>query len=480
MKRHHRRAFLRAVGAGLAALPFYKLVENSYAQSLGAELPLKFVGIYHPHGLCAEYWAMRQSDTETSFDITYEHCSLQPFDDPATYGKSFKDKILIVEGIDHLSNANGHDSAGTILTGSRIDSGALKPLNSSLDQFLAVEKGLGTETRITSVALGVGDDRSSAGTTLSFGPGGTPLPKIIDPVEAFDLLFANFVVGDDPAAQAEAARKRKLGQSIIDFVREDVNRLYSRVGPTEQQKLDQHLTALREMEKQFQDVAVGGSCTVPQKPQSPPALKMYNGGEKYFDLITDLQIEILAQALACDITRFATLFLNDLSYDGNPLGLPADNHGSVAHTYDASAIGRNGTPGGDGNPSTWIPLAAFNRYSYGKIAKLMQRLDSLGVLDSTLIYAASDMGNPALHSTRNVPTLLAGGANGKFRMGRRIKLNADCPPDSPWCSENDPTFSPVTNSKILVAIAQAFGVPIDKYGTQPDDKLVTGALSELT
>lgn len=481
MKRHHRRAFLRAVGAGFAALPFYRLVENSYAQSAGDALPLKFIGVYHPHGLAAEHWLMKASDTETAFDIAYENCSLQPFDDAATYGKSFKDKILVVEGIDHLSSANGHDSAGTIFTGSRIDSAALKPLNSSIDQFLAVENMLGSSTLVTSIALGVGDDRATAGTTLSFGPGGTPLPKIIDPVEAFNLLFANFVVGDDPVAQADAARRRLLGQSVIDYVREDVNRLYGRVGPIEKAKLDQHLTALREMEKQFQEVSVGASCMIPEKPNNSlfPAIKQYNGGEKYFDVITDLHIELLAQAMACDITRFGTLFMNDLSYDGNPLGLPADNHGSVAHTYDASVVGRNGTPGGDGNPASWLPLASFNKYSYGKVAKLMQKLDSFGVLDSTLIYASSDMGNPALHSTRNVPTLLAGGVNGKFRMGRRLKVNADCPADSPWCSENDATFSPNTNSKILVAIAQAFGVQVDKFGTQPDEKLTTGALTEL-
>jgi hypothetical protein len=481
VKRHHRRAFLRAVGAGFAALPFYRLVENSYAQSAGDALPLKFIGVYHPHGLAAEHWLMKASDTETAFDIAYENCSLQPFDDAATYGKSFKDKILVVEGIDHLSSANGHDSAGTIFTGSRIDSAALKPLNSSIDQFLAVENMLGSSTLVTSIALGVGDDRATAGTTLSFGPGGTPLPKIIDPVEAFNLLFANFVVGDDPVAQADAARRRLLGQSVIDYVREDVNRLYGRVGPIEKAKLDQHLTALREMEKHFQEVSVGASCMIPEKPNNSlfPAIKQYNGGEKYFDVITDLHIELLAQAMACDITRFGTLFMNDLSYDGNPLGLPADNHGSVAHTYDASVVGRNGTPGGDGNPASWLPLASFNKYSYGKVAKLMQKLDSFGVLDSTLIYASSDMGNPALHSTRNVPTLLAGGVNGKFRMGRRLKVNADCPADSPWCSENDATFSPNTNSKILVAIAQAFGVQVDKFGTQPDEKLTTGALTEL-
>jgi hypothetical protein len=172
--------------------------------------------------------------------------------------------------------------------------------------------------------------------------------------------------------------------------------------------------------------------------------------------------------------------MNDLSYDGNPLGLPADNHGSVAHTYSASPIGDDGRPG-DGVPSTWLPLAKFNKYAYSKVARLMQKLDALGALDSTLIYVTSDMGNPALHSTRNVPTVLAGGVNGKFRMGRRLKMQADCPAESPWCGPTDTaTFKPVTNSKILVSIAQAFGADVNTFGTQPDPALVTGPLSEMT
>jgi hypothetical protein len=89
------------------------------------------------------------------------------------------------------------------------------------------------------------------------------------------------------------------------------------------------------------------------------------------------------------------------------------------------------------------------------------------------------MGNPALHSTRNVPTVLAGGLNGKFRMGRRLKLKADCPTESPWCSPTDATFTPVTNNKLLVSIAQAFGEDINTFGTQPDPALTTGALSEV-
>jgi len=473
--------FLRAMGAGFAALPFSRLLENSVAQAAGETLPLKFITIYHPHGLSAEYWALKAGETETAFDITYPNCSLQPFDDAATYGKSFKDKLLVVEGLDHLSNANGHDSAGTILTGSRIDGGAMRPQNISLDQYLAVTQGLGSSTRVTSLSLGVGNDGTAPGLTLSYGEGGVALPKIIDPTKAFDLLFDGVVVGTDPADLAAAERKRKLSQSVIDYQKWDINQLRTKLAAPEQLKLDQHLTSLSELEKQLGGGMAGGAvCTVPGRPDATkfPSLKQYNGGEPYFDAITDAHLDVLAQALACDLTRFATVFMNDLSYANNPLGLPQDNHGSVAHTYNASPVGNNGHPG-EGTPDSWLPLAKFNHYVYSKVARLMQKLDALGALDSTLIYVTSDMGNPALHSCRNVPTVLAGGANGKFRMGRHLKLKADCPTESPWCGEQDATFTTITNSKLLVSVAQAFGQEVDKFGTQPEPAHVTGALSEL-
>lgn len=474
----HRRSFIKAVGAGLAALPFCRPIENSFAQSAGEQLPLKFIGIYHPHGISAEYFAMRDSDTESAFDIVYENCSLQPFDDAATYGKSFKDKIIAIEGIDLLSNANGHDSASTILTGSRIE-GALKPQNSSLDQYLAVEQGLGGDTRVTSIALGVGDPDLTAGLSLSCGPGGEPLSKVIDPVEAFDILFTGVVVGDDPDALAAAERQRRLGQSLIDFVRSDVERLKARLAAEEQQKLEQHLDSLRDIEKQFSSDSPGGgaACAVPSRPAAIEKLRRWNGGEPFFDAITDAHIDILAQAIACDITRFSTLFLADLSYADNPLGLPADNHGSVAHTYSGTALGTGRTDAG--NPTSWVPLARFNHYSYGKIARLMQRLDSFGVLDSSLIYASTDMGDPAMHSTRNVASLIAGGTNGKFRMGRRIRIENDCPASNGWCQEGAADNTTVSNNKILVAIAQAFGADIDAFGTQPNSANTDGALTEL-
>ena len=345
MKASNRRTFLRTVGAGFASLPFFRLIENSYAQSAGDTLPLKFICIYHPHGVSAEYWAQRGTDTETQFDLEYENCSLSPL-------APYRDKLLMIEGIDLMSSANGHDTAGTILTGSRI-SGEMKPANSSLDQFLAVEKGLGQATRVTSVALAVGTKDLKSGSSLSFGPGGEPISKIIDPVKAYDLLFEGFSPSGGSMPDPVADRRRRLGKATLDFVRADVKRLESRLSGEERQKLEQHLTSLSELEKQFAAPGTGGpvsgSCA-PARPSAFDKLEQYNGGEPFFDAITDAHIDVLAQALACDVTRFATLYMNDLSYAGNPLGLPTDNHGSVAHTYSASPIGHNGNPGVTATP----------------------------------------------------------------------------------------------------------------------------------
>jgi hypothetical protein len=470
-----RRSFLRGVGTGFAALPFFKLLEDSHAKAAGETLPLRFVTMYHPHGIAQEHFGMQPGDTETTFNLDYPNSAVASFNVP-----ELKSKVLIIEGIDLLSSANGHDSAGTILTGSRIDASGQKPLNASLDQVLAVEHKLGAATPVTSIALGVGTPDTKSGSTLSFGPGGTALPKIIDPVQAFNLLFANLVVPNDPAAAAAAMRQRTLGQSIIDFVRDDIRRLSPRLAQPEKDKLDQHLTSLRDLEKQIMPV-MSTTCATPVKPDSSkfPKLQAYNGGEPYFEAITDAHITLIAQAFACDVTRFATLYMSDLSFTGNRLGLPQDNHGSVAHTYNGSPAGSDGHPSGPGNPETWALLAKFNAYSYSKVALMMQKLSAMGVLDHTLIYASSDMGNPSLHSTRNVPTVLAGGVNGKFRMGRRLKLQADCPSTNPWCSPADPIFKGSTNNHLLVSIAQAFGVELNTFGTQPNADLTTGPMPGL-
>ncbi len=457
-----RRTFLRHVGLAAASLPFFKSLEASADET---PPPLRFVGLYHPHAASSPLYTMRPGETETTFDLSYPNCVLSPFDDAATYGRSFKDKLLILEGVDLVgaieSGSAGHAAPSCILTGT-----GGQPNHASIDQFLAVERKLGASTRLTSLVLGVGYDGVEANNSISFGVGGAPQSKIISPRKTFDALFTGLANAGDTAAQQKAERERQKGQSVLDFIKGDVTRLRGRLAAREQVKLDQHLTAIRELEKRVTAVPPATGCTVPAKPTDPPRLGAYNGGEPYFDLITNLQIDLLAQAMACDVTRFATLWTNDLSRGAATAagltGLPDDCHGDLAHKYSGPHDSHFGGNAFAGDPATWAALGVQNRYSYGKAARLLQRFNEFGMLDQVMVLMSGDMGDPNGHSSRNVPMVIAGGCGGKFRMGRRLKQVNDCPPDRYYC--DPPTL--VSNNKILVSIAHAFGqTDVTSFGT---------------
>jgi hypothetical protein len=444
-RRPTRRTILTALGAG--ALLGYAApgARRLHAQSAAARY---FIGVYMPHGVAREYWLPR-----AGFDISYDGCSLAPFADAQALGKSYADQLLVLEGLDLTAGieggTTGHDASRVILTGS-----AQGGKNASIDQYLALEVGLGQSTPLSSLVLGVGSSSPDLGQCVSYAQGGVALPKLIDPSQTFTQAFGQLVVGSDPAALAQLERDRRLGKSLLDYWRDDLGRLAARAPRSEQAKLEQHATALRELEKSL-DPALDG-CTPPAAPDASayPALASYGGGEPYFDTITNLQIDLLAQALSCDVTRVGTLFLADLSRTHLDPELPDDVHLDVAHRYTSG--GRDG----GGNPDSWRLLAKQNRYTYSKLARLVRRLDALGILEQTVLIALSDMGDTNRHLSRQVPALLAGGWGGRLRGGRHVDLGAAGTP----------------NNRLLVAVQQAFGVDSESFGDSPDPAITTGSL----
>ncbi len=448
-----RRSLLAALGAtgALVGLGSDGTASPPVARPVGASgRPLRFVAVYTPHGRAHELWQPRKG-----FDIAYSDAILRPFDDPATHGKTFKDRILVLDGVDLSAGiavgTTGHDGSRAILTGSGSDG-----KNASIDQYLAVEKGLGADTPHSTVVLAVGNDQSALGANVSYAAGGTPIPKWIDPAQTFAELFGSALTG---AGREELERQRRIGKSVLDVVQHDLARLQQRAPSSERTKLEQHQSALREIEKRL--TAVERKCAAPPPPDPSRFSKVrgYGGGEPYFDTITNLQIDLLARALACDLTRFATVFLADLTRSHLFAELPDDIHNEVVHRYDARTEKHSGTP------ATWHSLAVQNRYGYSKVARLMQRLDEAGILDDVIVYVSSDMGDPARHSSRSVPTLLAGGCGGHFKMGRYLDLRR--------ASGGTP------NNRILVSICQAFGVTTNRFGHSADAEIVTGRLDEL-
>lgn len=450
-----RRRFLQALGACAATTPM-AWATIAQADTRGSDVvppPLRFIGLFMPHGVVREYYA-----PGPGFDLGSPRCLLAPFDDANRFGRSFRDMILPIDGIDLAAGIEvgtvGHDASRVILTGS-----GARGVNASLDQYLAVECGLGHETPITSLVLGVGSEDTGLGFNLSYSKGGVPVPKLIDPELVFDELFGKTLTGQERDA---LARRRAMGRSVLDELRHQTRELIRRAPRDERSKLEQHQQALREVEKRLNPVRK--SCDAGARPDRAqfPSVVASAGGEPYFDVITDLHFDLVSRALACDLTRFVTIYLGDLTRSPLALGLPADIHMEVAHRYEARR-GRH-----PGNPASWDALAIQNRHTYAQIAGLMQRLDSAGVLGESVILAQSDMGDTATHSSRNVPTLIAGGAGGHFAMGRFIDVRTN---------KRDGELVP--NNRVLVSIAQAFGAPLTQFGSSGNPETVTGRFEPL-
>lgn len=441
-----RRALLAGSALGLGLAPLVRALGSALAAE-PAPPANAFVAIYMPHGVARELWRPRGD-----FELAFPDSSLSPFDDPTTFRQSFRERLLVLEGLDLTAGIKGgsagHDGSRALLTGS-----AFEGRNASLDQYLAVEHGLGSTTPLASLVLGVGSPEAHNSSCISYAPGGTPLPKLVDPTETYHQVIGQWQLSDDPNERAEQLDARRRGQSVLDTLRADLSDLSARVGAAERAKLDQHATSLRALEKKLAGFEL--ACTS-VRPSVPAELQP--SSPLYFDAVTDLQVDLLAFALACGVTRFATLYLADLSYTGFDPTLPADVHEGVAHRYAASSD--DGAAPGD--PQTWLPLAAQNRYSYSKVARLLQHLAAANVLDRAVVLATSDMGDPARHSSRNLPTIIAAGNNTGIRTGRYLDVRAN--------------GAGIPNSHLLVSLAQIFGVAIDSFGDAPPE-IATGTIA---
>lgn len=462
-----RRTFLRALGAACVTMPFARLLERSALGDAASGPPLRFVAIRHNHGRPVEFWR-----PTAGFGIAGTNQSLQPFDDATTYGTSFKNKLIVLDGIDNVvaneSNSGGHASTPCMWTGSiATSSGGAKC--ESLETYLGVTKGLGNGTLFPTILYG----------TDGYGANGVELNAISDPQWLFMTLFANYKPNPTMDAQAQMDAIAR-GKSTLDFVTGSLTSLQGRLASAEKAKLDQHLTAIRQIENRL--TAVQPTCS--SIPSMPATSDVTNG-----DYVNTTVLPMLAEAIACDLTRFIQVTLSDpgspiasSTQDPGvnpplPLAWPAKgqtcsddpsastdcDHMNVAHTYMTSSPFKLGGGGSAADITTQIRLARLNKYFNSQIAMFMQLLSQYGVLDSTLMMTMSDVGNPSLHDCAGLPTLLLGGANGYFKMGQNVVLSKS-----------------TAQNAVFVSIANAFGVPITQYGVSNNASTMAGPLPGLT
>jgi hypothetical protein len=126
-------------------------------------------------------------------------------------------------------------------------------------------------------------------------------------------------------------------------------------------------------------------------------------------------------------------------------------------------------------------LNLFHRWNASQVAYLLGALKAVSeasgtLLDHSLVLWGNELGDPAVHASHTVPWVLAGGVNGKLRMGRYLNLRPGLDPLQGWTMVGDKAGNSVAHNHVLVSIAQAFGQNVSTFGHTD----YSGPLSVLT
>ena len=131
------------------------------------------------------------------------------------------------------------------------------------------------------------------------------LPPVVSPAQMFALLFGS---GGGGVPSTPAGLKRQA--SVLDLISEDATKLTSSVGANDKARLDQHFTEIRALEQTIQAAIAGGGmpsgCGPASAPTDPPAGTNTFSGWSNETLRGQMMADMLAYALACDLTRAAS------------------------------------------------------------------------------------------------------------------------------------------------------------------------------
>jgi hypothetical protein len=435
-------------GAG-AMSGFTRLLWPSVCEA-ATPAPLRFAALWSLHGRLDEFWLPKNG--ETDFDINFTNSSMQAL-------HPFRDQLLILDGLDYkvlyeYGEAGHMGGPVTFLTGSGLrksgDDGLAN--NLSLDQFLASKIGSATRFRsleLTSYAY-VDGSSLKGDRWISFTTGGNRLPWERDPRGLWNRVFSSLVTGVPSAAEVRATARRK---SLLDYLVNDANRLKDRLAGPERSKLDIHLTALRDIESRI-DASSAVACQKPAQPAQASQVALND--VKVTPTSLKLFFDLIAQAFACDLTRVVTLPI--IPVTNMPwLGINQNCHDDIAHYVTGDAAKR-------------ATLNKYHRWNSEMVAYFLGALKNINdgtgtLLDHSLILWGNELGDPAVHSSWNVPWVIAGGTNGKFRTGRYLRLRTVKDPIIGWDGYGSKVPNAVAHNKVLVSIAQAFDQSIDTFGS---------------
>jgi len=430
-----RRAFLGGLGASGLCVPLLPLLES---EAEGAELPKRLILLASANGTIHEQWKP-VADGTTITALSPILAPLEPHLQDIVVLDGLGWQYGDGPGVDHMRICmlwNGTPMLeGTEFQNSTNDKPCGWGGGISVDQHIA--NRVGQETPFASLEFGVQNGGAHIYSRVSYVDANQPIPPEDDPYAMYDRLFAEF-----GQSEAEIARLRARRQSVIDVVKGNLSTVQGKVAAADRVKIEAHLEAVRRIEQRLDTTAF---CDVPMLGE-----QLDPDANDNFPIISRMQIDMMVMALACDLTRVASLLWaragSNVRYTW--LGLGTEHH-TIAH--DSTDPARN-------------QIAQINTWHAGEVAYLIEALKAVPegegtMLDNTLVVWGNELADGWNHSQQPTPLVLAGKIGGQVVGGRYLD------------------FPEQRHNKLLVSLCNLMGLDdVTSFGTLDDG---TGPLDGL-
>ena len=389
-----RRRMLQGIGVSMA-LPWMESlrvwgdlnIEPKQASQAPTRMGILFSGCgYHSR----EWWAKGEGKNMKLGKV------LKPLDE-------FREKMVFIRGLYNAEALKGniHSSqTGNLLSGAPLASGGRIKSGTSIDQFVAQQ--IGHRTKLPSIVLGCEKANPSVhkdysmlySSHISWSSPTTPTPLEVYPALAFDQLFKNKAQAGD--------------ESVLDAVLQDAKGLRRGISRLDQQKLDEYLNSVREVEKRIESAGKRGEFQGWRPTLSGPNMPRPKDGYPQ-DIVEHMRLmsDIMVLAFQTDTTRICTLKLNN---DHGTLRFPHLGVDYMIHHLLSHS-----------DTDDWLKV---NQFFLEQMAYIARRLDSIQegdrtALDNSMIMLCSSMLTGS-HNANQLPVVMLGGGGGRIKGGQNL------------------------------------------------------------
>ncbi|WP_164104187.1 DUF1552 domain-containing protein [Candidatus Laterigemmans baculatus] len=414
-----RRTMLRGLGltVGLPLLEAMGPAARAMAAPLasggsaaGGASPVRMAAVFFPNGVIVPDWMPSGEGSDWKLGKSLQ--SLEPM----------QSKLNLISGL-ALDNgrakkdgAGDHARAGaTFLTAARpIKTASNIQVGVSVDQVAAQQ--LAGKTKLASIELGLQGSRNAGScdsgyscaysSNISWRSADQPMAKEMIPRMAFERLFGN----GDQKGRAERDFYRK---SILDLVAADAQQLMGQLNKTDQRKMDEYFTSVRELEKRIER-------TEQEDAAARPDMELPEGRPEEFVEHARLMFDLIVLGFQTDSTRIATLMLDNAG--GNraykAIGVNDGHHQLSHHQNKEEPVAK---------------LQKIDQYLAENFAYFLEKMDSVkeadgrSLLDNSIVLYGSGLGDGNRHTHHDLPIILAGSGGGQLQTGRHLKLKDETP-----------------------------------------------------